>query len=426
MGSIFKKVKKIVSKVVSPVTKLFKKIGKGIVKVGKDIWGGIKKIGGKALKAYGKISQKLGPIGMIGLSMAMPYLLGAFGTSAGGLWSGFGKFMGGTITNPAGQVVKTGLMGSQNPFFKVMGHVGKGIYNAGNFVGGTTRGISQTISKSFGSFAKGDVSQGFANLWKGTGEVLSGKAGMGTMGYTPVVGKEVMGTQLKSFYNPKYITQTGGVRLGNVNIANQFNYDAVKQAMLKNPSYLQLDKASRMYHRTVVNKAGVDWNLGLDYINQNGVTDGVLDMALSTDFKWAAPPSQSMVEGATKAAHNYSWSGANIDKTMKAWNLQAGGGYKWQPEEEGDIYQTQESLLKKPNLTEKMLNAAHKVLSDDQDDTLPYVYGKANQYKATNANAAWLASNMGYSAHGGAITEEMMKYYQSLEGKKLMDINPQR
>ena len=145
MGSIFKKVKKIVSKVTIPVTKLFKKVGKGIVKVGKDIWGGIKKIGGKAMKAYGMISKKLGPIGMIGMSMAMPYLLGAFGTSAGGLWSGFGKFMGGT--NPL-TGAKFGLQASQNPFFKVFGHVGKGVYNAGNFVGGTTRGISQTISKS--------------------------------------------------------------------------------------------------------------------------------------------------------------------------------------------------------------------------------------------------------------------------------------
>ena len=418
MGSIFKKVKKIVAKVTSPVTKLFKKVGKGIVKVGKDIWGGIKKIGSKAMKAYGMISQKLGPIGMIGMSMAMPYLLGAFGTTGGGLWTGFGKFMGGTVTGPGGQVIKTGLMGSQNPFFKVMGHVGKGIYNAGNFVGGTTRGISQTISKSFGQFAKGDVSQGFHNLWKGTGEVLTGKSGMGTMDYA-----RFGGTQFKPITST-YLTQTGGVRLGNINIANQFNYDVVKQAMLKNPAYLELDKASKMYHRTIVNKAGIDWNHGLEYVNKNGVTDGILDMSSSLDFKWAAPPSQSLVEGATKAAHNYSWSGANIDKTMKAWNLQSGGGYKWQPEEKGDVYKTQESLLKKSSTTEKLLNSASKIFGTDQDEELAYQYGGANQYKATNANAAWLASNMGYSAHGGAITEEMMKYYQALEGKKLMDINP--
>ena len=425
MGSIFKKVKKIVSKVTSPVTKLFKKVGKGIVKVGKDIWGGIKKIGGKAMKAYGMISQKLGPIGMIGMSMAMPYLLGAFGTTGGGLWSGFGKFMRGS--NPlTGSIF--GVQASQNPFFKVFGHVGKGVYNAGNFVGGTTRGISQTISKSFGSFAKGDVSQGFANLWRGTGEVLTGKSGMGTMKYGQLGWKAGSGTQFKTLYNPKYVTQTGGVQLGNYNIANQFNYDVVKNAMLKNPDYLNLSNDAKMYHRTFVNKTGTDWNTGLEYIKKNGVdvNSGFLDMSSSADFKWAAPPSQSLVEGATKASHNYSWSGANLDKTMKAWNLQSGGGYKWQPEEKGDVYQTQESLLKKSSMTEKMLNSASKIFGTDQDEELASQYSGANQYKATNANAAWLASNMGYSVHGGALTEEMKQYYQALEGKKLMDINPHR
>jgi len=34
----------------------------------------LKKLGGKAFELYGKVSGKLGPIGMIGLSMAMPYL----------------------------------------------------------------------------------------------------------------------------------------------------------------------------------------------------------------------------------------------------------------------------------------------------------------------------------------------------------------
>ena len=365
------------------------------------------------------ISQKLGPIGMIGMSMAMPYLLGAFGTSAGGLWSGFGKFMGGT--NPL-TGAKFGLQASQNPFFKVFGHVGKGVYNAGNFVGGTTRGISQTISKSFGSFAKGDVSQGFANLWKGTGEVLTGKSGMGTMDYA-----RFGGTQFKPITST-YLTQTGGVRLGNINIANQFNYDVVKNAMLKNPDYLNLSNDAKMYHRTFVNKTGTDWNTGLEYIKKNGVdvNSGFLDMSSSADFKWAAPPSQSLVEGATKASHNYSWSGANLDKTMKAWNLQSGGGYKWQPEEKGDVYQTQESLLKKSSMTEKMLNSASKIFGTDQDEELASQYSGANQYKATNANAAWLASNMGYSVHGGALTEEMKQYYQALEGKKLMDINPHR
>ena len=37
-----------------------------------------------------KLSSKLGPIGMIGLSMAMPYLMPGFTGAAGGLWTNFG------------------------------------------------------------------------------------------------------------------------------------------------------------------------------------------------------------------------------------------------------------------------------------------------------------------------------------------------
>ena len=78
--------------------------------------------------------------------MAMPYLLGAFGATGGGLWTGFGKMMTGTkLTGAGGQVIKTGLMNSTNPFLNVLGNAGKGAYNAGNFIGGTYKGITQTI-----------------------------------------------------------------------------------------------------------------------------------------------------------------------------------------------------------------------------------------------------------------------------------------
>ena len=94
MGSIvrkvFKPVKKVFNKVTKGVSKAAKKIGKGIAKIGKGVWNGVKKIGGKAFELYGKISNKLGPIGMIGLSMAMPYLMPGFTGAAGGLWTNFG------------------------------------------------------------------------------------------------------------------------------------------------------------------------------------------------------------------------------------------------------------------------------------------------------------------------------------------------
>ena len=96
-SSIFKKIKKAVTK---PLSKIFKGVGKGIAKVAKNVWKGVKGLGTKAVQAYGKFSQKLGPVGMIGLSIAMPYFLGAFSGAGGGLWTGFGKAMGTQVSGP--------------------------------------------------------------------------------------------------------------------------------------------------------------------------------------------------------------------------------------------------------------------------------------------------------------------------------------
>ena len=385
MGSIFKKVKKIVSKVTSPVTKLFKKVGKGIVKVGKDIWGGIKKIGGEAMKAYGKISQKLGPIGMIGMSMAMPYLMGAFGATGGGLWTGFGKLS-----------VKG--MQSVNPFFKAMGYAGKGVFNAGNFVGGTTRGISQTVSKVFGSFAEGNVSQGFSNFYKGASDVFSGKAGMGTGNFL----------------------STGGVGLGNVNVYNSMMNDITSEAM--KPLLTKLSPDAMKYHRTVVNTMGLDDRQAMQYITRNGVNLGsknqyLLDKSLSTDWKFSAPPSQSIGAGA-KAGYNYSYTGANLNKTAKAFSSQLdetlGEGYKWKPKKKGDVFQTQSSLMSKSLSGTDILNAAKTHLfGDNQDDELAYQIG-GKGYDVTSVNSKYLASQAQKSEGGMFLTEEQRKAHELL------------
>ena len=70
ISRVFKGATKAVKKVTKGVTKAAKRISKGIAKIGKNVWNGIKQVGGKAFELYGKISNKLGPIGMIGLSMA--------------------------------------------------------------------------------------------------------------------------------------------------------------------------------------------------------------------------------------------------------------------------------------------------------------------------------------------------------------------
>ncbi len=111
-------------------------------KFGKKVWGGIKKIGKKIGKAFKKVFKgvskflgKLGPIGTIGMMIAMPYL-GSY------LWSSFGTWAG-------------GLQGT-------MGSVMKGIYKVGNSVMGAYKSVTDAV---FGTLKKipvvGDALEGF-------------------------------------------------------------------------------------------------------------------------------------------------------------------------------------------------------------------------------------------------------------------------
>ena len=417
MGKIFKKIKRTVKKVTRPLGRIFKKVGGGIAKAGKYLYEGVKKVGGKIMSGYAKLSDKLGPIGMIGLSMAMPYLLGGFSGAGGGLWTNFGTKMGGVV-GKGGTVLQKGLMHSENPFLKVIGHAGKSIYNASNFVGGTTRGITQTITKTFGEFANGNVSQGFANLYKGTSEVLSGKAGMGTMNYIDAakvangLSSSVAETGVKlTTQNLGTLVQTGGVSLGNVNIANKFAYDSISNAMAG--TLKTLSPESLKYHRTLVKNVGLDDQSAYQYIINNGVDNvtGNLDKALSKDFVWGGHP----VSG------GYEWSGANLNETNKAFKLQAGGGYKYKPKVEGDIYESQASLMsKKSSYGSAVLDAMHKTLMTDNQEI--GAYNTADGYNTANNNSKWLASNMSYAGGEYFLTDEQKKYFSLLKSNKMMDI----
>ena len=355
------------------------------------------------MATYGKISQKLGPICMIGLSMAMPYFLGAFSGAGGGLWTHFGTGM------------KT-LQARQNPFFKAMGYAGKGMYNTANFVGGTTRGISQTISKTFGQFAQGNVSQGFSNLYQGTTEVLSGKAGMGTMKYIDssmlskavgVPGKHMTGVKLAT-QNLGTLVQTGGVNLGNVNVGNKFAYEVINKSMLKNKAFTKLSGDSLKYHNTLVNKVGLDDQTAFQYISNNGYdpATGILDKTASMDF------GQSSIN-----PNEFIWKGTNIDKTVDAYKLQTGGGFHYKTKKDGDVFATEESMLSKKKSWKDAAAAVGKNLfSNDQEETpvyAPNAYAKLNSvhpnYGGTDITGA---------ADAGFISTDMQKWY-ALMNKKM-------
>ena len=71
-------IKRTVKKVTKPVTKVFKGVAKGIAKVGKSVMRGV-----------AKLNKKLGPLGMIAMSIAMPYALQGLSNivgSTGGPW----------------------------------------------------------------------------------------------------------------------------------------------------------------------------------------------------------------------------------------------------------------------------------------------------------------------------------------------------
>ena len=72
MGSIKKVLKKVKKAVKKPISKAFKGIAKGIMKVGKA-----------TIRGIASLNKKLGPIGSIALSIAMPYALSGLSNMIG-------------------------------------------------------------------------------------------------------------------------------------------------------------------------------------------------------------------------------------------------------------------------------------------------------------------------------------------------------
>ena len=149
----FKAGKKIVKKITKPITKIVKKVAKKVVKIGKAV-----------MKGVAKVSNKLGPIGMIALSIAMPYALAglssmttaAMGYSQVGAYGNFIRAVG-----TVGNTIRTGYQA-----FNASMTAGK------SWLSGKMSGISKNIGKVFENFApKGEgnifsrISQGAKNLY---------------------------------------------------------------------------------------------------------------------------------------------------------------------------------------------------------------------------------------------------------------------
>ena len=174
MGSVFKRVKRTIKKVTKPISKVTKGIAKGIAKVAKSV-----------MKGVAKINKKLGPIGMIAMSIAMPYAMQ-------GLGGGVNWLMArpeGTFLNAVGRMgnhVRVGWQGFKEGFTAAK------------------NSITQSITDTFSNMGKGDgifkrVSDGAKRMFQKAKE-LTPKFRQGKLGTVEVGGQQMSSQQAYEMY----------------------------------------------------------------------------------------------------------------------------------------------------------------------------------------------------------------------------------
>jgi len=223
MGKVFKKIKKVVKKVTKPVTKIIKKTVKKVKKIGKAV-----------MKGVSKISNKLGPIGMIAMSIAMPYALAGLSS------------------------MTTAAMSSSNVFLKAVGTVGNQIrlgyqsFNTAMSLG--KKSITNVIGKTFQKFAPKGGTNIFSRISDGAKRLYTaGKNKLKNMMPKPLTAKggtsEVFGTG----YGPD-----GPMMMSNTDLASKMqlpitdpNYISAGQVNMKS-----LTQPSGWFTKT--NAAGID------------------------------------------------------------------------------------------------------------------------------------------------------------------------
>ena len=412
MGSIVKKIKKKVKKIIkkNPITKIIKKQVKNIKKLGTKVWNGIKKVGGKAFQAFAKFSDKIGPIGMIALSFAMPYLTAGMGS----LWGGMGT------------ALKAG-MGSTNAFVSTMSTLGNSAYQAigtaGSFVKGTYKGITQTLSKTFSSFGKGNVTEGFSNLWGGTKDVFSGRAGMGTeelitkattYGVDIVKGTGDFTGNAGGIFGgtSSGVVQTGGVNAFKANQLNQASYKVIQNAMASTTA--GYDAVTKKYINTISKQFNLNAHDAHEHFLKNGgveLNNGnfTFDMSTSGDFEKAI-----MKPGRQPVGPNmgYEYTGGSANLNFANNDTQYLGINKNLGTIEGPTYGY--GSPDKPSLLDKAKKGAKTALSalagqgdDPQQNYLPY--GGGDTY-LNSMVAGYGGSNVDTSAGGTFLSEDQQRF----------------
>jgi hypothetical protein len=146
MGSVKKIFKRVKRTIKRPISKITKGIARGIAKVAKGV-----------MKGVAVVNKKLGPIGMIAMSIAMPYALGGLSKvvgSAGTMHPLYG------MSNPTGLMAKDGFLGAVG---KVGNAIRTGYQATTGAISSAMKSITNSISGTFQKFA-GNF-KGKNNMW---------------------------------------------------------------------------------------------------------------------------------------------------------------------------------------------------------------------------------------------------------------------
>ncbi len=206
--------KKFFKKVTRAVTKPVSKVFKGVAR-------GIKKVGSSVMRGVARISKKLGPVGMIALSMAMPYALSGLSSMVG--TAGVGAY--------GGVHAGTGMMSSSNLFIRSIGNMGNivrtGYQAATGAISTGMNTITKSMSKAFSKLAnpttKGGniwsrISNGAKNLYNSAKATLTGQQKTGLVDVTGIQpnihGSGAIQTSMKSVDAAKLINAQGTLPQG--------------------------------------------------------------------------------------------------------------------------------------------------------------------------------------------------------------------
>jgi len=305
--SFFKKVKRSVTK---PISKVFKGVAKGIAKVGKAV-----------MKGVAKVTKKLGPLGMIAMSIAMPYAMSGLSSMIG--YQAGTPFASGLLARPEGTFLRAvGNIGAQirNGYRIGSGAIGKGVSAITNKIGTIGNTITNSITQTFQKFSgKGTgknfwtrISEGAKNLFNSAKSVVTGQPTSGSVDVYGLRGNVhgegliktsmksenamalldkgvIEGSQLsgQSFYGSsadKLVTET--INKAAENTIKELSPNAYKHYNDVNNAY----KANGTY---INNQQALDTVLESQGTSYQGLTDfdGVYnsDLGMTGDYKLANP-----------------------------------------------------------------------------------------------------------------------------------------